>query len=508
MNLFDKRNNLVWKDYLTIFWKRKWCAFLPFVVTVGIGVLIALNKQPVYESSSLIKIAETFDFSQALRKILPGSGARRNSQDVRQVAKEMVSTMYIDRLINQLNLKPDAKTVEQAQEIHEEYPDKDVQEIAHNLYIEKLRGKIQTRGVGRDMIEVRATAPDPEASYLITKNLVDIYIEETTQRQLLALGNASKFSQQQIAEYQTKLEQASKRLETFSQDASVRKVENKGLEKTDINEIENMLASIDIHIDDLQKTLHTIDSDLMRRGHNRRTARETRTMANIRSKIDAKIDQMSALIYKFAWKDPQLVKLNAEIDELRDQWEREVTKSYRVILNTPELKDIDLYVERSMAILDLDLWSRRKSTVRNVVEKYKQYVAEDPVKKQELAKLEDEVEQTKSIYNTLVEQARGTKLKEAMEKADLLNRFQILEPARKPLLPMSSGDRMVLLMTLFIAVVSSLGGVFVAEYLDKSVRTVEEAENEFNIPVIGIIPNLDKKFCKNNHMKVTVNNPS
>ncbi len=501
MNLFDKRNNLVWRDYLKILYKRIWWAAVPFVVAFSVGLFMALNKKPVYQCSALIKISENADFSQALRKLLPGVGGARSSIDVKQLAKEMTSTKYIDALIDRLKLKPDDKLLKQAKEIHAEFPDKKLDEITRGLHIDKLKNKIQARGIGRDMIEVKVSGPEPEGCYLATKTLIDLFVEESTQYQLRALENATKFSDQQIRDYKAKLDEAEKRLEEFNQSLSVQKVENEELENTDVKRFEETLASIDLHLDELEKRLRAVDSELSRK-FPLKTAPETPTMATLQAKIDERIDKIAALMYQFAWKDPQLVKLNAEIDQLREQWKAEVNKSYRVILTRSELKALDLFVERSLIIFDIDNWTRRKQGVKQVIDKYKRYISEDPTNQQTLTKLQEEVEQTKSIYNTLVEQARGTKLKEAMERADLLNRIHVLEPARRPIVPLSSGRRMTLILTLFVAFGLGFGSVYAVEYLDKSVRTVEEAESEFNIPVIGVICDLKRELNENGEIKV------
>lgn len=491
MNLLDTRNNLIWKDYLQILYKRKWWVLVPFVVTVAIGLFISMSKKPVYQSSSMIKISENVDFSQAMRKILPGVGARRGSADVRQIAKEMVSTKYVDKLIDRLGLKPEPKILEQANEIHEEFPQKDLNDIVRGLQLDMLKSKIHTKSVGRDMIDIKVSGPDPETCYLANKALIDVYLEESTEVQLVALKNASKFSNQQIGNYKIKLDEAEKRLEKFNQNISMKKVDDKKLENIDIKRFEEASASIDLHLDELEKSL-TKYSNVLNSKYAGKTPPETPIMANIQDKINDNIDKIASLMYQFEWKDPQLIKLNAEIDDYRMNWKREVERSYRVILNRAELKDLDLFVEKSLTLFDIDNWTRRKRSIGRIVNSYKQYVAEEPVNKQVLSKLEDEVEQTKNIYNTLVEQDRGSKLKEAMERADLLNRIKVLEPPRKPIIPLSSGTNMALAMTMFLAFALSIGSVFTVEYMDKSIRTVEEAELEFNIPVIGVVSNLNQ----------------
>lgn len=501
MNLLDKRNNLVIRDYLRIFYKRKWWGVVPFILAIGVGIFMATSKKDVYKSTTLLRISENSEFSIGLKKLMPT--ARGKTTDVKQLAKEIMSAKYIEKLIKRLDVKPDDNLMKQAKELHAAFPDKEMDEIIEELQVDRLKKKVYAKGLGMNMIEISVTAQDPAKAYSAAKTLVDIFIEDEMETQLESLKNALKFSEDQIAYYKTRVENAQKKLEDFNKMLSVQKVEDEGLDDAALDRIEETVATVNIRIDELERELQDIYSEFGE-NQNRKSPPDTPSMNIIKQHIYDKVNEWALLMGQFSWKDPQVIKTNKEIDDLREMWQNEVSKSYYVILNSEELSNIEVYVARSMTLFDIEIWNYRKSALQTMIDEQKKYVSQGPVQQQDLEKLQEEVDQMKSIYNTLMEQSQGTQLKEAMQRTDIGNKYQILEPARKPVLPISSGSRMMLALTGMLAVFAGFGAIFLIEFLDGSVRTVEEAEKEFDIPVIGVVPNLEDKKQKNHQPKVRV----
>ena len=66
----------------------------------------------------------------------------------------------------------------------------------------------------------------------------------------------------------------------------------------------------------------------------------------------------------------------------------------------------------------------------------------------------------------------------------------LLEPAQKPLKPISPKKLLNLVLGLFLGAFGGLGLAFFLEYLDDSLERVEDVENILQIPVLASIPEL------------------
>lgn len=69
---------------------------------------------------------------------------------------------------------------------------------------------------------------------------------------------------------------------------------------------------------------------------------------------------------------------------------------------------------------------------------------------------------------------------------------QILESVTVPQKPVSPNKKMNIAIAFFVGLMSSLLLCFLLEYLDRTFKTKEQLEKELDVPVFGVIPNMDE----------------
>ncbi|CUP16922.1 YveK family protein [Clostridium disporicum] len=69
---------------------------------------------------------------------------------------------------------------------------------------------------------------------------------------------------------------------------------------------------------------------------------------------------------------------------------------------------------------------------------------------------------------------------------------RIIEGVELPKNPISPNKKMNIAIAFLLGLMVSVGLVFLLEYMDNSYKTKEQLENELEIPVLGVIPNLDE----------------
>ena len=94
-------------------------------------------------------------------------------------------------------------------------------------------------------------------------------------------------------------------------------------------------------------------------------------------------------------------------------------------------------------------------------------------------------------YKSLLARKLESDIAVNMEKKQKGEQFRILDHARIPENPISPDIKKLLLFSLMIGLGVGGGLSFAVEFLfDKSVKTIEEAEAEFGLPVLAILPNI------------------
>jgi len=182
--------------------------------------------------------------------------------------------------------------------------------------------------------------------------------------------------------------------------------------------------------------------------------------------IDAEI-QMSMLLENLGPNHPDVRRVRAGLDETRN----------RMLMSIDGIKAglrSDFQVSRS-----------KVQALESELEKVEQ--AERDAQSRKLLpfeRAERELRQRRTIHAAL--QARV-----AQEGVDVRlprNPVEVFEPAQPPMKPFSPRWALNIALSAFVGGVFGVGLAFFIEYLDTSVKTVDDVERHLNTPVIGVIP--------------------
>jgi len=74
----------------------------------------------------------------------------------------------------------------------------------------------------------------------------------------------------------------------------------------------------------------------------------------------------------------------------------------------------------------------------------------------------------------------------------LMDNVQIIDPAKLPMSPVKPRPMMNIAIAAMVGLMAALGIIFLIEYLDNTVKNPEDIERQFQLPVIGAIPNFNE----------------
>jgi tyrosine-protein kinase Etk/Wzc len=131
---------------------------------------------------------------------------------------------------------------------------------------------------------------------------------------------------------------------------------------------------------------------------------------------------------------------------------------------------------------------RRKEQIENLKKQLGGFSGQDL----EYARLQRETEVNKKLYSTLKQQLEQARISEAEEVPDV----SIVDPAALPSRPVNVQGAFGIILGLIMGLV--VGGVlaFSMEMLDTSLGTIEEVEANTGLPVLGVIPSIERKDTK------------
>ena len=98
--------------------------------------------------------------------------------------------------------------------------------------------------------------------------------------------------------------------------------------------------------------------------------------------------------------------------------------------------------------------------------------------------LEREVETSKQIHQSLFERSREIDATVGTE----VGRVQVVDYATQPLSPYTPNISKNLLFALIAGLIGGVGLAFLLEYLDNTIKRIEEISDRFHVPILGVLP--------------------
>jgi len=108
-----------------------------------------------------------------------------------------------------------------------------------------------------------------------------------------------------------------------------------------------------------------------------------------------------------------------------------------------------------------------------------------------LNRLTREVESNREIYQSFLQQTQGSEIEQALQRSVAEFKFKIVEPAIKPIKPVSPDRVKMMLMAIVVGAMIGGGLIFLLEFMDHSFKNIEDVEKHLNLPVLGTIPKIE-----------------
>jgi polysaccharide chain length determinant protein (PEP-CTERM system associated) len=218
-----------------------------------------------------------------------------------------------------------------------------------------------------------------------------------------------------------------------------------------------------------------------------------RSVAALKKKLDS-------LLVRYTENYPEVVKLKAEIEALK---KRGAAASAENPDNaTPEQSTVNpIYQELTQNMLqsesELESLSAKQKQLVAMLHERESELKNMPENKKILAALESERNAQVELYNKLVQRQGQSEVSKEMEVGDKSTTFRVVDPAVVPLQPFSPNRSKMFIMALFLGLAGGLGGVYVREGFDTTVRQ-EKALRDLGLQILAVIPNI---FDKENQEK-------
>ena len=479
-------------DYLMVLLKRKRLILLVFLLTVSATLFFTFASDPIYESSAKLIIDNESTSSPITGQRTDYENYQSQTMTFNTSIKMITSTPVIEQVISALKLdaeendlevnfvreiisqfKANIKLLLNSDETGEFSPEELANRKMQELIV-TIQEKIEVEQV-RDtrLLNISVKDKDPERATDMANMLAKKYMEFNLSNKMDASKQTLEWLNDELYELRKKLEDNERKFFEYKQQNKVFSIEGKQkLAEQKIQEFNNKYLEtrnkrleLDAKINELSKNINGIKGVA-----NVRSLINNPMIENIYAKmVDIEIE-LTRLSKIYKSKHPKIVQTKSELEKtekrlaLEIKKERANLKSERKVLHAREAA-----LERTIAEFETDALDTSGKELKFTI-------------------LQRNMTTSQNLYDLMVSRVKESDILQTSSSSNI----RLVEIAQKPLYPVSPKKKRNLLLGIVLGLFAGAGLAFFFEYLDQTIRTEEDIQNHFNLPVLSVIPKADR----------------
>ncbi|KPJ49465.1 hypothetical protein AMJ40_05405 [candidate division TA06 bacterium DG_26] len=484
------------RTYWRVVWRRKKLVLLPVIVVVATATGGSFLLTPVYRSSATILVEERMPVARSLERLLLGE--TRSGTDLPQAATieaKIKSPSYLRKVVDYLDVKPDSLTLASILN-HTAGDSSEAERAFQKSMMTSVARSTSVHYKTPSLFEISVEGNNPDRVYEIAGAVTEVFIQDALETQLEEVRSMYQFSVSQLAHYEEKLKESEDELRRFRQSMVRGTIEETPVTSSNINEANALLTDFSR---ERESVIERTNSYYPGISHLVDDFVPTEHYETLKSRLISLSAELAPLLVRYEWTAPVVLTANSRVNSLKEEIREEAWRIVDQRLAGADERTKGLLVDYEVSTLDLESLATIMGELRALIGRYEQGAIAAPTHELELGRLEREVESNRQIYNMLLEQSKAANLSEALEYVKVQSRYRVVEPATRPLYPVKPEKAKIGGMAVLIGIMMGVGLAFLSEYMDHSLKTVEDVQEYIELPVLGTIPKIvpgDKKWKK------------
>jgi len=322
------------------------------------------------------------------------------------------------------------------------------------------------------IIEIAFTSKNPVIAQMVVDGIIKAYNEELLDMRMQSANYAINWMSKKAEEERTRLEKTEKALSQYMREKDIVTIEDK------ITILPEKMASLSNELTKAETKRQQLEAVTSKLKKLKLDEAETipeisadKGLQDLRQDIIKAEQTLIEYSKKYGRKHPNMVRAENALQGLKESRSKEVERLIKEIVNDYELARTN---EKDLN----NLLDQTKNEASNLNDKYIQYKI-----------LKRDVETNRNLYSAL-----ETKIKEQTlaEKIQTVTVWTV-EAAKIPDKPVSTHKKRKLLLGILLGLFGGMGLAFFIEYLDNTIKSVEETEKRLATPVLGVVTYLRSK---------------
>ena len=316
------------------------------------------------------------------------------------------------------------------------------------------------------ILQIGFMSKNPAVAMNVANALSRAYIDELIDMQMSVSGYSIGWMTQKAEVQRKKLEESERKLHQYKKEHDIVTIEDRVTVLPErLSDLSRKLTAAE----NTRKELAAVYSQVRNvKKENLETIpviAENASVEFINQKILDAEQKLSELSKKYGPKHPRMISANNELKGLKDSRYEELEKVVQTIRNEYQLAQAH----------ERDLKTALEAT---------RFEAEQLGEKSiQLGMLQRNVDTNRYLYDALVKKMKERDITERNQSVNVW----VIEEANLPVKPAKPNKKRNVLLGIILGLFGGIGLAFFFEYLDNTIKTPEDVEEKFDIPVISTI---------------------
>jgi len=459
--------------------KRHWLpASMVFGAALALTALSISLQKPVYQAEAKLsfkKISPTSSLTGLGKEIGQFAPVGEQSNPLNTEIEIIRSIPIAQKIITKFNLK-----------------DKNDTPLKVKQFLNQL-SVVNTRGT--DILSVSYQDRDPQRAAAIVNTLIALYTENNQIVSRAEAVSARVFIEKQLPKAQGSVEQAEAALRRFKEQNKVLALQEEAKSAVEvISDLDRKIVQAESELADLNAQTQAFQNELQmnaQQGLVTTSLSQSSTVQEALKEYQQVERQLAVERTRFLEEHPMIVNLKlkeASLKALLQQQVQQVVGSEKRLSNgtlqigevKPRLIEEFVKIKAKRAGL-----VKQVSALSTLKADYQQRVNVLPKLEQEEHQLENQLQASRTTYLLLLQKLQEIGITENQN----LGNARIIADATVPQEPIASRKSLILVSGVLLGSLLAIATALILAAQDKSIRTIEEAKDLFEVSLLGVIPN-------------------
>ena len=439
------------KDYYRVLRKHRWLVaglFLLTVLTVSVWTFV---QTPIYQASATILIepeaAKVLNIQEVTSIGAPTQEYYRTQYEI------ITSRPVLQKVVETLNLKQRVPAIGAAAD--------PAAALASGVAVEPKRN---TR-----LVLVKAEHADPVLAADIANAVAKQYAKHNLDIKLRGAQDALAWLTEQMTALKSKVQQSSEALQNYRVKVGILGMqEQRQITAAKIMDFNKAYLEAQAHRLSVEAKMNELAQVASDKGGSQTifTVADNALIQKLKAEASDLEVQKSKLLKTYKDKHPEVLKVQAQIDQVAQRIDTEINTMLRGV-----------QTEYRVA-------KAREETLLGNVNRLRQEGQDISAKEIQYQNLQRDADSNQQLYEAVLKRLKETGVTGGLET----NNVSVIEDATVPRVPVRPRRAVNLIVAVLVGLFVGAGAALVIEYFDTTIKTPDDVERYLGLPVIGIVP--------------------